>query len=220
MPTNLSPSLSESGQMYLVNILRLREGTKPVPLSRLAEELGVSPVSVNEMCRKLQDQGLVNYQPYRGAALTAEGERRAAHVLRRHRLWEVFLVEKLGLEFDAAHEAACRLEHSTPELVADLLDRFLGYPRSNPRGEAIPRQGKPKETPPIPLVEATIGDRGRIVRLRTTGAASAFLRAQRLVPGTAFEVLGKGEAGLLLRVGHDQVVLASDVASKIDVHLS
>ena len=114
--------LSDSMQMYLVTIARLRDNGNPVPLSLLADTLSISPVSVNEMCRKLQDQGLVVYQPYRGALLTDVGDERACHILRRHRLWEVFLVDKLGFDYDEAHNVACQLEHATPDAVADRLD--------------------------------------------------------------------------------------------------
>jgi DtxR family Mn-dependent transcriptional regulator len=136
--TILTP-LTESMQMYLVTIARLRTDGQPVPLSQLADVLSISSVSVNEMCRKLQDHGLVNYRPYKGATLTQDGERRAFHILRRHRLWEVFLVDKLGFDYDQAHEIACQLEHATPNLLADRLDFFLEYPLVNPQGEPIPR---------------------------------------------------------------------------------
>ena len=131
--------ISDSMQMYLVTIARLRTNGQPVPLSQLAETLSVSSVSVNEMCHKLQDDGLLVYRPYKGASLTKEGERRAFHILRRHRLWEVFLVDKLGFDYEQAHESACQLEHATPDQVADQLDVFLGYPTVNPQGEPIPR---------------------------------------------------------------------------------
>ena len=94
---SISPSLSESMEMYLVTIARLRVDSQPVPLSQLAEMLSISPVSVNEMCRKLQDQGFAVYQPYKGVSLTPEGEQRTFYILRRHRLWEVFLVQKSRL---------------------------------------------------------------------------------------------------------------------------
>ena len=134
-----SLALSESMETYLITIARLRVDDQPVPLSQLAEVLSISPVSVNEMCRKLQDQGFALYQPYKGVLLTPEGEKRAFYTLRRHRLWEVFLVQKLKFNFVEAHEAACQLEHSTPNLVADRLEVYLDYPATNPEGEPIPR---------------------------------------------------------------------------------
>ena len=95
MVDSLAKPISDSVQMYLVKLKRLEEEVNPVPLSYLADSLSISPVSVNEMCRKMQDQELIDYQPYKGASLTPEGEREALKILRRHRLWEVFLVEEL-----------------------------------------------------------------------------------------------------------------------------
>ena len=106
--------ISESAQMYLVKIKRLEEEMNPVPLSFLAESLSISPVSVNEMCRKMQEQDLIDYQPYKGASLTPAGDKEALQVLRRHRLWEVFLVDHLRFSFEQAHELADALEHVTP----------------------------------------------------------------------------------------------------------
>jgi len=187
-------SLTESVQMYLVTIARLREDGQPVSLSQLAKALSISPVSVNEMCRKLQDQGLVIYRPYKGALLTPEGERQAYYVLRRHRLWEVFLVEKLGLDYTKAHEVACQLEHSTPKLLADRLDAFLGYPSVNPEGEPIPRtDGSLPPSSLLPLATLSAGQRGHVVRCEVSDAARAFLDEQSVRPGAMLTVEATAE---------------------------
>jgi len=209
---------SESMQMYLISIARLRVDEQPVPLSQLAQTLSVSPVSVNEMCRRLQDQGLVIYRPYKGASLTPEGEQQAHHVLRRHRLWEVFLVEKLGFEYDQAHNAACQLEHDTSELLAHRLDAFLGFPSVNPEGELIPR---PDGTPPpqvlTPLAALSAGQRGHVVRCEGNDTTRAFLEKQGVRPGTSLTVLATGEASLLLQVKESHVSLARALAEAIKV---
>ena len=129
--------ISDSVQMYLVKIKRLQEQIRPVPLSFLADSLCISPVSVNEMCRKMQEQNLIEYQPYKGASLTEEGERAAAQVLRHHRLWEVFLVEKLQFSAAEAHEIADELEHATSKELAERLDLFLGNPTVSPDGHSV-----------------------------------------------------------------------------------
>ena len=155
------PRLSESVQNYLVNIVRLRESEQePVPLSHLAEALSISPISVNDMCRKLQDQGLVIYRPYKGVYLTEQGQLHAYYIVRRHRLWEVFLVQKLGFDYEEAHEAACRLEHATSDSVADQLDAFLSHPTVNPQGLPIPRpEGILPNCTPRLLSELSAGPR-------------------------------------------------------------
>ncbi|MCD4738579.1 MAG: FeoA domain-containing protein, partial [Anaerolineae bacterium] len=214
-------SLSESMQMYLVTIARLREGEQPVPLSQLADDLSISPVSANEMCRKLQDHGLVVYRPYKGASLTAEGERRACYILRRHRLWEVFLVDKLGFDYDQAHEAACQLEHATFELLADQLDVFLEHPVVNPRGEPIPRtDGSLAERALLPLAKLSAGQRGHVVRCDVNEAARAFLAERGLRPGARFTVMATAEESLLVRVGGGHISLARSLGENVKVELA
>ena len=210
--------LSESMQMYLVTIARLREDNQPVPLSRLAEALSVSPVSVNEMCRKLQDQGLAVYQPYKGASLTPAGERRAYHILRRHRLWEVFLVNQLGFGYTQAHEAACQLEHSTPNAVADRLDAFLGHPRVNPQGDLIPDVGGDLPSrPPISLAALSAGQRGHVTRCDVGATVRSYLDERGISPGAAFTVMATAPDSLLVQVGKRHVSLARMLAQMVQV---
>jgi len=212
--TRLSPSI----QKYLVTIARLRVDNKPVPLSQLAQELSISPVSVNEMCRKLQDDGLMIYRPYKGASLTAEGERRANYILRRHRLWEVFLVEKLGFEASKAHEAACDLEHSTPDLVADRLDLYLGYPGVNPLGQPIPRtEGNLPTRPLHPLATLSAGQCGHVARCDVDEPTRSFLQKQSIRPGARFAVESTSEGSMLLRVDSARVSLSRELAEAIQV---
>jgi DtxR family Mn-dependent transcriptional regulator len=203
-------------QMYLVTIARLRTNGQPVPLSQLADAFSISPVSVNEMCRKLQDQGLVIYQPYKGASLTDEGEQRACHILRRHQLWEVFLVEKLGFEYTQAHDIACQLEHATPNLLADRLDLFLDYPPVNPVGEPIVRCGEQLPTrPAVALAALSAGQRGRVIRCDLEGAPQSFLDEQGIRPGAWLAVIAAGKDGVLVQVGQAHVSLAWSLAEAV-----
>jgi len=207
--------------MYLVTIARLRVDDQPVPLSQLADDLSISPVSANEMCRKLQDHGLVVYQPYKGASLTAEGERRAYRVLRRHRLWEVFLVDKLGFDYDQSHDAACQLEHATSELLADQLDAFLEYPAVNPRGEPIPRtDGSLAERALLPLAKLSAGQRGHVVRCDVHEAVRAFLAERGMRPGAHFTVMATAEDSLLVQVGEAHISLARSLGENVKVELA
>jgi DtxR family Mn-dependent transcriptional regulator len=213
-------AISDSMQMYLVTIARLREHQDPVPLSRLAEALSVSPVSVNEMCRKLQEQGLLLYQPYKGVSLTPDGEHRAHYILRRHRLWEVFLVGKLGMEHGEAHQAACQLEHSTPDAVSDRLDAFLGNPTVNPEGLSIPSSdGVVPERTLVPLSTLSAGQCGHVVVQDVGEVARAFLLQQGLHPGAAVEVMATSAESLLVLAGGEQVTLALALAEGIQVEV-
>ncbi|MEA3397404.1 MAG: metal-dependent transcriptional regulator, partial [Chloroflexota bacterium] len=207
--------------MYLVTIARLRVDDQPVPLSQLADDLSISPVSANEMCRKLQEHGLVIYRPYKGASLTPEGERRAYRVLRRHRLWEVFLVDKLGFDYDQSHEAACQLEHVTSTLLADRLNAFLGYPAVNPRGEPIPRtDGSLAARALLPLAKLSTGQRGHVVRCDVDEAARAFLAERGMRPGARFTVVATAEDSLLVQIGGAHISLARSLGENVQVELA
>lgn len=209
-------TLSEAVQMYLVALARLGEDGSPVPLSKLAKELAISPVSANEMCRKLQEQKLIVYQPYKGAWLTSEGERRANYVLRRHRLWEVLLVDKLNLDFDQAHDMACQLEHATSDMLADRLDWFLGYPAVNPLGQPIPQaDGSAAEHTQLLLADLTAGRHGHVLCSRTDEAVWTFLQERGLRPGCSVMVLASAPDAVLVKVGEQVLSLARRLAEQI-----
>lgn len=134
--------------MYLLRTAELAESSPDavVPVPALAEQLGISPVSTNQMCRKLQDQGLMRYRPYRGVTLTEAGQAVADRVIRRRRLWEVFLVDQLGLSLPEAEDAACRLEHVTSTELAERLAAFLKQPQSCPHQKPIPPAARTAES--------------------------------------------------------------------------
>lgn len=131
---------TEAEEMYLITVEQAVERgvSEPVSASVIASELEVSPVSANEMIKKLAERELLTYEPYKGVSLTAEGKEIAACILRRRRLWGVFLSERLGVDSTRADEIACDLEHITPDEVADLLSEYLGHPEEGPKGTPIP----------------------------------------------------------------------------------
>ncbi|MCX6134968.1 MAG: metal-dependent transcriptional regulator [Ignavibacteriales bacterium] len=129
---------SENVEDYLKSIYKLQEGGGRVSTSSLSEWLGVSAPSVTEMIKKLADEGILTYAPYKGVELTAEGRKSALKILRRHRLWELFLVEVLKYPWHEIHEEADRLEHLTSERLERRLDEALGHPRKDPHGDVIP----------------------------------------------------------------------------------
>jgi DtxR family Mn-dependent transcriptional regulator len=129
---------SENVEDYLKSIYKLQERGGKVSTSSLSERLGVSAPSVTEMIKKLAEEGILAYAPYKGVELTAEGRKRALKILRRHRLWELFLVEVLKYPWHEIHDEADRLEHFTSEKLERRLDEALGFPRKDPHGDAIP----------------------------------------------------------------------------------
>jgi DtxR family Mn-dependent transcriptional regulator len=199
--------MSESLEMYLATIIRLREfREKPLPLSALADALSISSVSANEMCRKMQEQGLVVYRPYKGVTLTEEGEGQARAVLRRRGLWIVFMTQKLGLDPERAQEVADALEHGTPDDVANRLADFLGNPRVTPLGTPIPTTDTTFAYPvAVPLTSLGTGRTGHVAELPTEDTIRDFLHKQGLQVGAPVTVLSVAEGGeWLLAMGADE----------------
>jgi DtxR family Mn-dependent transcriptional regulator len=129
---------STSEENYLKAIYRLKGAETTVTTNELAHELRTKPASVTDMMKKLKVKKLLHYQPYQGFRLTADGIRVALGIIRRHRLWEFFLAEKLRFTWDEVHEVAEDLEHVSNRKLIDRLDEYLGFPRIDPHGDPIP----------------------------------------------------------------------------------
>jgi DtxR family Mn-dependent transcriptional regulator len=147
---------STSEENYIKAIFHLqKDGT--VTTNELSAELRTRPASVTDMMKKLKTKKLVHYKAYRGFRLTAEGSRVALLIIRRHRLWEFFLAEKLKFNWDEVHEVAEDLEHVSSKKLIDKLDEFLGFPRVDPHGDPIPdSNGKIENTKQVCLTDIPI----------------------------------------------------------------
>lgn len=130
-------SFTEENYLKIIHALSGRDGVE-VSTNALAESTATRAASVTDMLRKLSEKGLIHYKKYQGVRLTEVGEKVAINVIRKHRLWEVFLVKKLGFGWDEVHEIAEELEHITSDTLVDRLDTFLGNPRFDPHGDPIP----------------------------------------------------------------------------------
>ena len=119
-------------------IFHLTRGEEKVSTNSLAEKLGTKASSITDMLKKLSDKGLISYQRYKGCYLTEKGERIAVQIVRKHRLWETFLVSKMGFGWDEVHDVAEQLEHIHSVKLIDGLDKFLNYPKFDPHGDPIP----------------------------------------------------------------------------------
>ncbi len=131
--------MTHSEENYLKAIYHLsRSGSKAVSTNAIAKQMETKPSSVTDMVRRLSEKGLVNYKKYQGVSLSPSGSKLALAIIRKHRLWEVFLVEKLGFSWDEVHEVAEQLEHIKSEKLIDKLDELLEYPKYDPHGDPIP----------------------------------------------------------------------------------
>ena len=131
-------NFSASEENYIKAIYHLQQQDGTVTTNELAARLQAKPASITDMMKKLKVKKLVNYQPYQGFRLTAEGNKVALGIIRRHRLWEYFLAEKLNFSWDEVHEIAEDMEHVSSKKLIDKLDAFLGYPKFDPHGDPIP----------------------------------------------------------------------------------
>jgi DtxR family Mn-dependent transcriptional regulator len=134
-------AISFTEENYLKVIHRLSEATsEDISTNAVAELMQTKAASVTDMLRKLADKGWVNYQKYQGVRLSAEGEKIALSIVRKHRLWEVFLVDKMGFNWDEVHEIAEQMEHIESDQLVNKLDEYLGFPKTDPHGDPIPNK--------------------------------------------------------------------------------
>lgn len=211
--------MTESEEMYLVTIARFKEQGKdsPMPLSRLAEELDILPVSANQMVRKLEETGLVCYTPYKGVELTQEGARKALQILRRRRLWEVFLIEQLKIGTSEAGELACRMEHFFPVEAAEKLAAYLGNPSLSPQGLPIPSAQTTLPASDLPVATLGLDESGLVTRLEADPAGRAFLQSEGVHVGDSVKVIAiSGSGSILIETGIGRSVhLSSRIAQTI-----
>ena len=211
---------SESEQMYLVTIARLGEliDECPIPIAKVAEILEVTPISANQMIRRLQQMGFINYTPYKGVEFTDEGWQTAKHILRTRRLWEVFLVEHLHYPPKETETLACRLEHAISAETTDRLAEFLGWPQVSPMGKPIPQSDAANFLPSgLPLSALAAGRWGRVNLILAGEVERAFLAQAGLTVGAQLKVLGCQQNGdcLIQGVEHDPLHLSAELAEKI-----
>ncbi|RPA69087.1 metal-dependent transcriptional regulator [Cyclobacteriaceae bacterium YHN15] len=169
-------TLTYAEENYLKAIYHISEaGKKGVSTNDIAAAMQTKPASVSDMLRKLSNKKVIEYRKYYGVHITEEGKKYALQTIRKHRLWEVFLVEKLHFTWDEVHEVADELEHIKSAILIQRLDEYLGYPKFDPHGDPIPDEyGDVKARPRLPLSEIEINGTGQIVAVKDSSAA--FLR--------------------------------------------
>jgi DtxR family Mn-dependent transcriptional regulator len=193
-----------------------------VPTGQVAAALNVAPGTATAMVKTLADSGLVDYEPYSGVCLTAAGEKLATHVLRRHRLLELFLVEVMGMDWSEVHGEAELLEHAVSDRLLERMDTMLGNPEVDPHGDPIPTPGGVVASTDYPnLLTCPVGKAVTLVRV--VDQASEFLRLIErfgLMPGVVVQVLERDEPADTVRLqpqSGEPVSLGFRAASKIQV---
>lgn len=222
MPSHTIHAMSENEQMYLVAIARLQDENNQelISLSELASALSVQPVSVNQMIRKMDEEGLVNYHPYKGVEFKPQGRQLVLRILRYRRLWEVFLVTHLKMPLDEADKLACRIEHVTSDDVASRLDEFLGHPTVCFHGDPIPQldKGQMVFLEGFSLSDLALGETSKVKRIHSDVSSLKFLADEGILPGTEIRVLAVSSSGdMLLETSKNRLHLSADFAKAIIV---
>lgn len=189
----MQANFSIAEENYIKSIYHLQQATGEVNTNALANHLNTKAASVTDMLKKLQAKNLLNYLPYKGFKLSREGNKAAVMIIRRHRLWEFFLVDKLHFSWDEIHEVAEELEHIRSKKLIDRLDEFLGYPKFDPHGDPIPdSSGKIDELKQLPLANLPVNKQAVITSVvNQSNELLSFLSSRNIAIGTVLEVKDK-----------------------------
>ena len=182
---------TKSEEDYLKCLYHLQQGKKNVSTNEIANYLSMKPSSVSDMLKKLAEKKCVNYLKYKGSSLTKKGKLIALSVIRKHRLWETFLVNKLGFSWSKVHNIAEQLEHVNSEELIDKLDHFLAYPQIDPHGDPIPQKnGTIAELNQKLLSELKHGEEGIITGIKKgTPSLLNFLDQKNIKLGDQIQLI-------------------------------
>ena len=216
-PLMARPPLSRSVEDYLKAIYRLSLEASPVATADIAHALDLSAPSVSEMVKRLSEQEFLEHVPYRGVELTGLGRQAALGMLRRHRILETYLVEKLGFTWDSVHPEAERLEHAASESLIERMALTLGNPAFDPHGDPIPQpDGSMTEVESIPLTEVPPNSTVEVLRVVTSEPERLRYLAQLgLRPGSVLYLVDRQpfRGPVTVRVGRKDRVLGHEMAA-------
>lgn len=205
---------------YLKTIYHLgKQGVETVNTNALADAMNTKASSATDMIKKLSEKNFANYKKYQGVSLTSEGKSVAINIIRKHRLWEVFLVEKLNFSWDEVHEVAEQMEHIKSQKLIDELDSFLGFPSHDPHGDPIPDgNGQFKKVEKIRLSQAEKGK--SYVCIGVNDSSSEFLKYldnHKLALGTVIDVVSfePFDQSVKLRFNKTEISVSQSVSKNI-----
>jgi DtxR family transcriptional regulator, Mn-dependent transcriptional regulator len=209
---------SSSEENYIKSIFHLQQKDGTVTTNELANVLKTKPASVTDMMKKLKVKKMVHYEPYQGFRLTSEGTKVAIEIIRRHRLWEFFLAEKLKFTWDEVHEVAEQLEHITNKKLIEKLDEFLGFPKLDPHGDPIPdSNGKIEINKSICLVDLSMNIVATVSNVSNqSGEILELLEHKKITIGTKLEVKNKFDfdESMEVRIGRQPIFTISKQLAK------
>lgn len=209
---------------YLKCIYHLSMNAGNVSTNQIAGSLNTKASSVTDMLKKLADKALINYTRYQGVSLTPPGEKIAVNVIRKHRLWEYFLVEKLKFKWDEVHDMAEEMEHISSAELINRLDEFMNFPQHDPHGEPIPDcNGRFKSPELKPVSTLTVNEKGVISGVRDhTSAFLQYLEKQKLTIGKKIIVTGiiEFDQSVILQIDNKkEIQISYEVANNLLIAL-
>lgn len=212
--------LSLTEENYLKAIYHLSDGgSKSVLTNELAEAMSTKAASVTDMIKKLSAKDFISYEKYYGVNVTSKGKAEALIVIRKHRLWETFLVEKLGFTWDEVHDVAEQLEHINSPRLIEKLDEFLGYPKVDPHGDPIPdSKGKIKLQPQVSIDQLKPGYQGKIAAVKDSDSnLLKYLDKIGARPGIKIKILGKEEydESMEILIDDHRIFISKEVSQNI-----
>ena len=205
---------------YIKAIYHLsNNGTENVNTNAIAEAMSTKASSATDMIKKLSEKNYADYKKYQGVTLTEKGKRVAVNIIRKHRLWEVFLVEKLNFTWDEVHEVAEHLEHIKSDKLIDELDAFLEHPTHDPHGDPIPdKDGNFQHIDKIVLAKANIGVAYKCVGVDDTSTAFLqYLDSNGIALGTMITVIHKEpyDNSVKIQLKDTEIVVSQSVAKNL-----
>ena len=211
-------TLAEENYLKAILSISLNEDGK-VSTNAIAKEISTSAASVSDMLKKLQDKKLIKYEKYKGVELSITGKSKAINILRKHRLWETFLVNYLGFNWSEVHDIAEQLEHIQSSELIDRLDTFLEHPTFDPHGEPIPTtEGKIPNTNTTPLNELQAGAKGKVMGVTLDKKEFLdYLTLLNISIGTAIELVEKisFDKSLSIKIEKQNQYISNDVAKHL-----
>ena len=212
--------MTYSEENYLKTIYHLTSMTEEaISTNAIAEKMDTKASSVTDMLRKLAEKDLINYIKYQGVSLTENGKLAAKMIVRKHRLWETFLVEKLAFSWDEVHDIAEQLEHIKSEKLINKLDDFLGNPTEDPHGDPIPdADGRIVKIEKRLLSELEDNQSGICVGVKDTSSDFLkYLDKQEIALGSEIAILEKEtfDNSFKIRVGNKEIMISNKIASNL-----
>ncbi len=214
--------LSKSEENYLKSIYNLSElGNKVVTTNSISKILNIEPASVTDMIKKLSKKKLIYHEKYRGTKISKNGIKVALQIIRRHRLWEVFLYEKLNFNWDEIHEVAEELEHVSSDQLIDNLDKYLKYPKIDPHGDPIPNKlGEIDFVDKISISDLKINEKGIVSRIINEDEEFfILLKKLNIEIGTEVKILDKidYDGSLDVSINNKSVIISKVIAENIKI---